>query len=54
MIMGGVGTIVPFFILDWSANVTGFVAFGLAAVGLIAGSIFGKQEAMAVGARVAS
>jgi SSS family solute:Na+ symporter len=54
MIMGGVGTIVPFFVLDWSANVTGFIAFGLAAVGLIAGSIFGKQEAVVVEARAAT
>ena len=48
MIMGGVGTIVPFFVLDWSANVTGFAAFGLAAVGLVAGSLLGKQEAATV------
>jgi SSS family solute:Na+ symporter len=54
MIMGGVGTIVPFFILDWSANVTGFVAFGLAAVGLMGGSILGKQQTVAVEARAAT
>jgi hypothetical protein len=45
---------VPFFILDWSANVTGFVAFGLAAVGLIGGSILGKQQTVAVEARAAT
>jgi SSS family solute:Na+ symporter len=44
MIMGGVGTIVPFFFLGWGANVTGFSAFGLAAVGLVVGSLLGKQE----------
>ena len=44
MIMGGVGTIVPFFFLGWGANVTGFSAFGLAAVGLVVGSLIGKQE----------
>ena len=44
MIMGGVGTIVPFFMLGWGANVTGFAAFGLAATGLIAGSLIGKSD----------
>jgi solute:Na+ symporter, SSS family len=44
MIMGGVGTIFPFFVLKWSANETGFVAFGLAAIGLVAGSLIGKPE----------
>jgi SSS family solute:Na+ symporter len=44
MIMGGVGTIVPFFVLGWGANVTGFAAFGLAATGLVLGSLIGKQE----------
>jgi SSS family solute:Na+ symporter len=44
MLMGGIGTIVPFFGLGWSANVTGFAAFGLAAFGLVVGSLLGKQE----------
>jgi solute:Na+ symporter, SSS family len=44
MIMGGVGTIVPFFFLGMSANVTGFAAFGLAAVGLVVGSMIGKAQ----------
>src|SRR5947207_15918402 len=38
MLMGAAGAIVPFFFLHWSENVTGFVAFGLAALGLVAGS----------------
>jgi SSS family solute:Na+ symporter len=44
MILGGVGTIVPFFFLRWSANVTGFVAFGLSAVGLIVGSLSAQNR----------
>ncbi len=44
MILGGVGTVVPFFFLHWSANVTGFAAFGLAALGLVVGSLLGKRE----------
>jgi SSS family solute:Na+ symporter len=47
MIMGGVGTIVPFFFLGWSANVTGFAAFGLAALGLVVGSLIGKAQPVA-------
>ena len=43
MIMGGVGTIVPFFFLGWGANETGFSAFGLAATGLIVGSLVGRS-----------
>jgi Na+/proline symporter len=54
MIMGGVGTIVPFFFLDWSANVTGFAAFGLAALGLVVGSLIGKQEPAAAPAPAAT
>jgi SSS family solute:Na+ symporter len=42
MLMGAVGTVVPFFVLGWSANVTGFAAFGLAAMGLVVGSLAGK------------
>jgi len=44
ILMGGIGTIVPFFGLGWGANVTGFAAFGLAAFGLVVGSLLGKQE----------
>jgi len=42
MIAGAVGAIVPFFFLGWSENVTGFVAFGLAGVGLVVGSLLGR------------
>jgi Na+/proline symporter len=52
MLMGAAGAIVPFFFLHWSENVTGFVAFGLAAASggwLFVEScqqvtIFGKDE----------
>jgi Na+/proline symporter len=39
MLMGAVGAIVPFFFLHWNENVTGFMAFGMAAIGLVAGSL---------------
>lgn len=45
MLMGAVGAIVPFFFLHWSENITGFLAFGLAAVGLIAGSLLARRAA---------
>jgi len=54
MIMGGVGTIVPFFGLGWGANVTGFAAFGLAATGLVVGSLLGKREAAPMKAAAAT
>jgi solute:Na+ symporter, SSS family len=44
MLAGAAGAIIPFFFLHWSENVTGFVAFGLAAVGLIIGSLLGRQK----------
>jgi SSS family solute:Na+ symporter len=43
MLGGALGAIVPFFFLHWSENVTGFVAFGLAAGGLVIGSLLGRQ-----------
>ncbi len=43
MMMGGAGAIVPFFFLHWNENVTGFTAFGLAAAGLVVGSLLGKK-----------
>src|SRR5882672_9618558 len=43
MVMGAVGVIVPFFFLHWSENITGFIAFSLAATGLILGSLMGKH-----------
>ena len=46
MLMGGAGAIIPYFFLHWGENVTGFTAFGLAAVGLVLGSLMsrGKQQ----------
>jgi len=41
MLMGAAGAIIPFFFLHWSENVTGFAAFGLAATGLVVGSLIG-------------
>lgn len=44
MLMGAAGAIIPFFFLGWSENVTGFMAFGLAAVGLLIGSLLGRES----------
>ncbi len=44
MIFGAAGSIIPFFFLGWGGNVTGFTAFGMAALGVIAGSLLGKHE----------
>ncbi len=44
MLMGAAGAIIPFFFLGWSENVTGFAAFGLAAIGLVVGSLALKQQ----------
>lgn len=41
MLMGAIGVIVPFFFLHWSENITGFIAFSMAAAGLITGSYLG-------------
>lgn len=38
MILGAAGAIVPFFFLHWNENVTGFMAFGLAACGFLLGA----------------
>jgi SSS family solute:Na+ symporter len=43
MLMGAAGAIIPFFFLHWSENITGFSAFGLAALGLVSGSLIGKR-----------
>ena len=43
MLMGAAGAIIPFFFLNWSENITGFCAFGLAALGLVLGSLIGKR-----------
>jgi len=46
MLMGAAGAIVPYFFLHWNENVTGFMAFGLAAAGLVLGSLAtGKSRA---------
>jgi SSS family solute:Na+ symporter len=47
MSLGAVGAIIPYFFLHWGENVTGFCAFGLAAVGLLAGSFAGRGQASA-------
>jgi SSS family solute:Na+ symporter len=53
MIFGAVGSIVPFFFLGWGGNITGFTAFGAAAVGLVAGSLLGKSAPAPVATNVA-
>jgi SSS family solute:Na+ symporter len=42
MLAGAAGAIIPFFFLGWDANITGFCAFGMAAAGLLLGSLLGK------------
>ncbi|HYL85673.1 MAG TPA: sodium:solute symporter family protein [Candidatus Angelobacter sp.] len=42
MLLGAAGAIVPYFFLHWSETVAGFGAFGLAAVGLVSGSLLGR------------
>jgi len=44
MLMGAAGAIIPYFFLHWNENVTGFAAFGLAALGLIFGSLAGGKN----------
>lgn len=44
MVMGAMGAIVPFFFLHKSESFSGFAAFGLAAAGLLIGSLFGKAN----------
>jgi solute:Na+ symporter, SSS family len=39
MLCGAGGAIIPFFFLHYSENITGFMAFGLAAIGMFAGSL---------------
>jgi hypothetical protein len=43
MLLGAAGAIVPYFFLHWGENVTGFAAFGLAALGFVAGSLLWKR-----------
>jgi solute:Na+ symporter, SSS family len=42
--MGAAGAIVPFFFLHWNETIAGFAAFGLAAVGLVVGSVLGRSR----------
>jgi len=44
MIMGAAGIVVPFFFLHWNETIAGFAAFGLAAVGLVPGSVLGRPQ----------
>ena len=44
MILGAAGAIIPFFFLHWNENVTGFMAFGLAACGFFLGALFGRRS----------
>jgi solute:Na+ symporter, SSS family len=44
MLMGAMGAIVPFFLLHRSESFAGFTSFGLAATGLLAGSLFGRPS----------
>lgn len=44
MLLGAVGVIVPFFLLHWSESLTGFIAFALAALGLLSGSLSGRSS----------
>ena len=46
MLLGAAGAIIPYFFLHWGENVTGFAAFGLAAGGLVIGSLLGRARAM--------
>jgi solute:Na+ symporter, SSS family len=42
MTAGAAGAIIPFFFLHWNETIAGLGAFGLAAVGLLIGSLLGK------------
>lgn len=48
MLMGAAGAIVPFFFLHWNETIAGFAAFGLAAVGLVVGSVVGRPQKAAL------
>jgi hypothetical protein len=43
MLAGAAGQSFPSF-LHWSENITGFTAFGLAAAGMIIGSLLGRKR----------
>jgi len=44
MLMGAAGAIIPYFFLHWSETVAGFGAFGLAAAGLVLGSLLFRSS----------
>jgi hypothetical protein len=44
MILGAVGAIYPFFVLKWDGGKSGFVAYTLATLGLVVGSLLGKPQ----------
>ncbi len=44
MLMGATGAIVPYFFLHWNETLAGFGAFGLAALGLVIGSLAGPSK----------
>ncbi|HXZ19980.1 MAG TPA: sodium:solute symporter family protein [Candidatus Acidoferrales bacterium] len=44
MLMGAAGAIVPYFFLHWNETLAGFGAFGLAAMGLVIGSLAGRPN----------
>ena len=48
MLLGAAGAIIPYFFLHWGENVTGFAAFGLAAGGLVFGSLLGRASPVEV------
>jgi SSS family solute:Na+ symporter len=48
MLLGAAGAIIPYFFLHWGENVTGFAAFGLAAGGLVFGSLLGRASTIEV------
>ncbi len=45
MLGGAAGAIIPFFFLNWNANIAGFFAYGMALTGMILGSLIGKAPA---------
>ena len=49
MLLGAAGAIIPFFFLHKSESFAGFASFGLAALGLLAGSLFGRKTRAATG-----
>jgi solute:Na+ symporter, SSS family len=45
MLGGAAGAIIPFFFFNWDGNIAGFFAYGLAATGLVLGSLIGNAIA---------